>query len=67
MADGSLTGKPERVRELRRIVLTAPRSLTLHCPRKTGEGGGVGALTGVERAPLPPAELLAEQSLAVPN
>ena len=32
-----------------------------------GVGGGAGALTGPERAPLPPAELLAEQSLAVPN
>ena len=36
-------------------------------PAKMGVGGGDGALTGVERAPLPPAKLLAEQSLSVFN
>ena len=59
MADGSLTGKPERVRELRRIVITAPRSLNLHCPRKTGEGGVSGTCAAGLRASPRDCELLA--------
>ena len=43
-----------RARSARRRNLAARSALTLTLPAKMGEGGRVGALSGAERAPLPP-------------